>query len=173
MFDPPEPQKSSSRLGAVLFFTNSCFPPGAPKKHPKLTSKLIQKATQEVSGGPEMSIQKDLGFKLHFQSILGRFWNPKSDPEIDQKSVLGGPGRPRDAEGCPEASREPFWSRLGPILERFWEPCWGDLGTFFPTWWPILRYTSPLRHLPTAFPNGSQGRRVPASALTIFFGISK
>ena len=112
-----------------------------------------------------MSIQSDLGFKFHFQSILKRFWDPKSDPEIDQKSVLGAPGRPRDAEGCPEASREPFWSRLGPILERFWEPCWGDLGT-------ILEYISNPAALPLLLPQRpsfpvSQGRRVPALALTI------
>ena len=151
----------------MLFFTNSCFPPGAPKKHPKLTSKLTQKATQEVSRGPEISISSDLGFKLHFQPILGRFWDPKSDPEIDQKSVLGGPGRPRDAEGCPEASREPFWSRWGSILERFWEPCWGDLGTSY-------EYISNPAALPLLLPKRpsfpvSQGRRVPALALTSVF----
>ena len=97
--------------------------------------------------------------------MLGRFWDPKSDPEIDQKSVLGAPGRPRDAEGCPEASREPFWSRLGPILERFWEPCWGDLGAIF-------EYISNPAALPLLLPQRpsfpvSQGRRVPALALTI------
>ena len=97
--------------------------------------------------------------------IFYRFWDdlggdPKSDPEIDQKSVLGAPGRPRDAEGCPEASREPFWSRLGPILERFWEPCWGDLGS-------ILEYISNPAALPLLLPqrpsfSGSAGARVSA-----------
>ena len=41
---------------------------------------------------------------------------------------------------------EAFWDHLGTILEHVFEPP-------VPPGWPILRYTSPLRHLATAFPN--------------------
>ena len=51
------------------------------------------------------------------------------DPEISQKSAFGRPETPRDANGRPEASRELFWSLLGPIFDPFGS----NLGTILVT----------------------------------------
>ena len=62
-----------------------------------------------------------IDFLIHFWSILGATWPPKSiqnrskiDPTINQKN---------------DATWDRFWSQLGSVLERFWEPSWGQVGT--------------------------------------------
>ena len=43
---------------------------------------------------------------------------------------LFGPMEPlRTAKGRPDASREPYWSLLGPIVEPCWDPFWNHFGT--------------------------------------------
>ena len=45
--------------------------------------------------------------------------DPNMGPKIPQKSALGRPGPPRDANGRPEGSMEQFWSLWGPIFDPF------------------------------------------------------
>ena len=148
----------------MLFFTNSCFPPGAPKKHPQITPKWTPKATQEASRGPEMSIASDLGFKLHFQVILGRFWDPKSDPKWTPKSLKNLSWEPRGAPGTPKGARRPPGSDFGAV----WDPFWSDFGTQF---WSDLGIILKQCLQPAASPlllpcrprfSGSAGARVSA-----------
>ena len=119
---------------------------------------------------------------LNFDTCLDDFGAPNGTPNGFQNRLrigLGPPSRPRDAKGRPEASREQFvclqgaiWSHFGVILEPF--------GGYFRT---ILRHRLPLFTPPplffvalvTCLPCHScyhgvpdtQGRRVPALALTI------
>ena len=66
--------------------------------------------------------------------------DPNMGPKIPQKSALGRPGPPRDANGRPEGSMEQFWSLLGPIFAPFGcnlGPTWGSFlhlhrSSFFP-----------------------------------------
>ena len=45
--------------------------------------------------------------------------DPKMGPKIPQKSTLGRPGPPGDANGRPEGSMEQFWSLWGLIFNPF------------------------------------------------------
>ena len=56
--------------------------------------------------------------------------------KIAEISALGPPGGPRDSQGRPEASREPFWNNFGPMLDKVWsyfeqmlQPFWAILGS--------------------------------------------
>ena len=51
--------------------------------------------------------------------------DPNMGPKIPQKSALGRPGPPRDANGRPEGSMEQFWSLLGPIFAPILVPFGG------------------------------------------------
>ena len=56
----------------------------------------------------------------------------KMEPKIPQKSALGRPGPPRDANGRPEASMELFWSLLGSMFVPF--------GSNYGTIWVSFRH---------------------------------
>ena len=45
--------------------------------------------------------------------------DPKMGPKTPQKSAVGRPGPPRDADGRPEGSMEQFWSLWGPMFDPF------------------------------------------------------
>ena len=51
IFDPPEPRKLSSRLGAVRFFMNLRFPLGHPKSTPKSSKNDSQKLPRRPPEG--------------------------------------------------------------------------------------------------------------------------
>ena len=89
--------------------------------HPKFTSKLSQKATQEVSGGLEMSIPSGLGFKLRFN----RFWDDFGTPNRTPKSIKNLSWGPRGDPGTPKAAQRPPGSHFGAV----WDPFWSDFGS--------------------------------------------
>ena len=114
-------------------FEKSCFPARDLKKHLKMSPKWTPQAAQEASRGPKMSIKNNPGFELKFRPILGRFWDPKSDPKWTPKSLKnlswalqGPPGTPRAARRAPGSHFGAFWVQFeaiwGPILELFWSP---------------------------------------------------
>ena len=98
-----------------------------------------------------------LDLRLIFVQVLddlGTKMDPNMGPKIPQKSALGRPGPPRDANGRPEGSTEQFWSLSGPILEQFWGPFWPPIWNNFGT---ILK----PRRLVTRLPYHSCYHEVP------------
>ena len=100
-------------------------------------------------------------FLTAFQKSCVLHRNPKKHPVMSptwsqnhSKICLG---RPRDLKHRPG---EQFWSRLGTMLERFWDPCSSDFGTQFGTY--LKTAASPLLlQLRPSF-SGSAGVRVSA-----------
>ena len=98
-------------------------------------------------------------------TYIGAIWDPRSDPEWTPKSLknrLGPPGRPGDPKDY-EAFREQFWSRLGPMLERFGNPFGTNFAAQFGTYFQTLRLATPAHDCVPA----SLGWRVSALALKI------
>ena len=92
--------------------------------------------------------------------------DPQMGPKILQKSALGRPGPPRDANGRPEASIKLFWS----LLEQMFVPPGSNYGTI----WVSFGHFHHSSFFPCSGPRfgcipANQGRRVPALALTIMY----
>ena len=89
-FRPPPPNFKQHCCCSTVFNVFSRNPAsriGTPKSIPKMNPKWIPKVIQEASRATKLSNKSDPGFKLEFLHMLERF--SKSDPKINQKSVLG------------------------------------------------------------------------------------
>ena len=93
----------------------------------KKASKITTNMTPKTCPGGLRSLQNEdpkrcltsASFSTNVWTIFEAQIDPEIKPKITQKSALGRPGPPRDANGRPEASRELFWSLLGSIFDPF------------------------------------------------------
>ena len=95
----------TSKIVLPLDFQKSYLSHGEPKSEPKMRPKLSPKRPPEASKWLKNGFRIDALFLSKFQVQISRFWDPKMDPKIDQKSASapqGSPEAPRSSPGGPQ-----------------------------------------------------------------------
>ena len=169
--------ESDEKRGGGVKRGRRCRKMWDPKKHSKMAPKWIPKVVPEASRGPRIMINSDARSGLKFRHIFRRFQSPKWAPKWAPKSLKNptwappaAPGTPKAARRSPGsnfwASRGPFWCHFGAMLE----PLGGHFRTMFrhrPPHFSVALVTClPCHSCYHGVPD-TQGRRVPALALTI------
>ena len=121
--DPPEPQKLSSRLGAVPFFMNLRFPLGHAKTIPKSSKNNAPNLPRRPPEGPKCGSKAMLDWSSNFKRCFDDFWSqngPSRTPQNHLKMRFFGTWAPRPPQRPPgslqEAILEPFWTIIGAIF---------------------------------------------------------
>ena len=106
---PPGTSKIVLSLEREHDFQKSYLSHGEPKSEPKMRPKLSPKRPPEASKWLKNGFRIDALFLSKFQVQISRFWDPKMDPKIDQKSASapqGSPEAPRSTPGDPQETPE-------------------------------------------------------------------